>query len=88
MAGLNDETRREGAKATRLHYSDALAHSKGQSYAKGAHESQSGTPVDPNAGYVAGVGELERNDDTRHPTAKTWVRRDRKPNAYLHTGGG
>lgn len=49
----------------------------------------SGNKIDPKMlGYTGPVGELERNDDTRHPSSKIWVRRDRKPDAYLHTGGG
>lgn len=86
-----DEVRREGGKA--LQHSvpgeKAIQYSKGQSYTKNAETPQMDGPAAcPDAGYVGGVGELERNDDTRHPTSKIWVRRDRKPNAYLHTGNG
>jgi hypothetical protein len=89
-----NEVRREGALATQEKYDDYMSKNKSP------YDDQNGPGSDgtiegkrvrkPNldGGYVGSVPVVERNDDTRHPDTKIWVRRDRKPDDYLHTGNG
>lgn len=88
---MADEIRREGAKATALPYKDAASKTAG-SYDRMFGNGQDGQIASPtgrtDGGYIGANPELERNNDVRHPSTKIWVRRDRKPDAYLHTGNG
>lgn len=92
MAGKSDEIRRDGAKAIKQEFTPVVSRpgSRGQDGpgVDGGVEGK-GHSISPDMyGYAGMPEELERNDDTRHPDSKIWVRRDRKPNAYLHTGNG
>lgn len=94
--GPPDELRRDGAHARKEEF-DGKAYAP----AKAGYRAQNGPDQDgsienkardrkagPTGGYVGDVPALERNNDTRHPSSKIWVRRDRKPNEYLHSGNG
>ena len=90
------EVRREGATAIQHKFNDPNSKGNdgfdrmfapGRDTTPGDLSGGNNTPQGPN-GYAGAIEELERNDDTRHPSSKIWVRRDRKPNAYLHSGNG
>lgn len=87
-----NETRVDGARAKREAYSSGNE-SKGSApmdrmYGSGEDGQVTSPTGKVSGGYVGAVGELERNNDVRHPSSKIWVRRDRKPDDYLHTGNG